>query len=222
METKISVIITCFNLDKYISRSINSVINQTLFEQLYEIIVVDDGSTDDSWSVISQYGDMGGQLKTIKNENNFGVSYTSNVGLMNASGKYLIKVDGDDFINKNTLLFMSEVLDNNPDIPFVYCDHIIIDKGNSRKLSVNTKKILLDHGAGVLLRTDNVRSIGGWNTNYKTRDDMDLMHRYIEKFGNGYHLKVPLYRYCKRENSLSTKKKQRDLESKIILQEKNV
>ena len=130
----VSVIITCYNLEKYISRAINSCINQTLPENQYEIIVVDDCSTDSSWEVISQFK---GIAKVARLEKNSGVSAASNKAIEMSSGKYVVRVDGDDFINKNFLHTMSEVLEWNDDIGFVYCDQIIVDKDLSRKKEIN-------------------------------------------------------------------------------------
>ena len=100
---KVSVIITCYNLEKYISRAINSCLNQTIAEEDCEIIVVDDHSSDNSWEVIKGYGSM---ITPIRHSENLGVSAASNTGIKKASGKYIVRVDGDDFINKNSYRFL--------------------------------------------------------------------------------------------------------------------
>ena len=153
----VSIIITCYNLEKYIGRAINSCLNQTLHEDQYEIIVVDDCSTDNSWEVISQFG---GLVKAVRLDNNSGVSTASNQGIAASSGKYVVRVDGDDFINKNFLHTMLEVLKWNDDIGFVYCDQIVVDKDMSRKQEINTLDKLLDHGAGVMFRRRYLDAVG--------------------------------------------------------------
>ena len=97
---KVSVIITCYNLEKYISRAINSCLNQTMSQNDYEIIVIDDHSSDSSWDVVTGFGSM---VKSIRHDKNLGVSTASNTGIRAASGKYIVRVDGDDFVNKNFL-----------------------------------------------------------------------------------------------------------------------
>jgi glycosyltransferase involved in cell wall biosynthesis len=212
---KISVIITCYDLQDYISRAINSCLNQKLYEDFYEIVVVDDGSSDNSWKIIEGYGDLDGRIKSIKLEENMGVSYASNIALSNSEGEYIIKVDGDDFVNENILFTMSQILDANTDIGFVYCDYIVVDKNGERRLEINNIDKLLDHGAGIMMRKEYIDELGGWNEKVKTRDDMDLMLRYIKKY-RGYHLRLPYYRYFKRAGSLSTMSVDREIEATNI------
>lgn len=220
MSKKVSIIITCYNLDRYITRAINSCLNQSLDQSLYEVVVVDDGSQDNSWDAISLFGDMDGVIKPIRLEKNKGVSYASNAALSVCTGEYIMKVDGDDFINRNMLMTMCEVLDHNPEIGFVYCDHIVITEDQHRTMRINTLEKLLDHGAGVMFRTDYIKALGGWNEEVKTRDDMDLLLRYMKNF-DGYHLRIPFYRYNKREGSLSTMSLKREEEAEKIKRELN-
>jgi glycosyltransferase involved in cell wall biosynthesis len=208
-QKKISVIITCYNLEKYISRVINSCINQTLSDEKYEIIVVDDCSTDRSWDIISGYHDMGGFIKTVRMDKNSGVSSASNKGISISEGTYVVRVDGDDFINKNFLLSMSQILDWNEDIGFVYCDQIITTENNDRKQEINTLDRLLDNGAGVMFRRRYLDVIGHYDESLRNREDYDLIIRYIRNF-DGYHLRLPYYRYFKRSGSLSSESATRE------------
>jgi glycosyltransferase involved in cell wall biosynthesis len=214
----ISVIITCFNLEKHIGRAINSCINQTLSDDRYEIIVVDDCSTDGSWEVISQFS---GLVNSSRLEKNSGVSAASNKGITLSSGKYIVRVDGDDFINKNFLFTLSEILEWNDDIGFVYCDHIVVNEKFERKQSLNTLDMLLDHGAGIMFRKRYLESIGLYDESLRNREDYDLILRYIKNF-NGYHLRLPYYRYFKRSGSLSSKTKERESLKKKIDEDQNV
>ena len=209
---KVSVIITCYNLEKYISRSINSCLNQTMQQDDYEIIVVDDNSSDNSWDVIVGFG---GMVKSIRHDKNLGVSSASNTGIKVASGKYIVRVDGDDFVNKNFLHTLCQFLDWNEDIGFVYCDHIVVNESLERKQSINTLEKLLDHGAGVMFRKKYLEAIGLYDESLRNREDYDLILRYIKNF-NGHHVRLPYYRYFKREGSLSTDLKAREeLKNKI-------
>ena len=210
--TKISVIITCYNLEDYISRSIASCINQTLDERDYEIIVVDDGSSDKSKDFISKFK---GMVKFIDCSDNHGVAHASNLGIRHASGDYVVRVDGDDYINRNFLKTMKEILDHNDDIGFVYCDHIVVNEKLERKMELNTLEKILDHGAGIVFRKKYLTALGYYNENYRNREDYDLISRYFKNF-DGYHLRLPYYRYFKRQNSLSSDLIAREKEKKII------
>ena len=112
-QTKVSIIITCFNLEKYIARAISSCANQSAGEHQYEIIVIDDASTDSSWEIIQSFS---GIVKMFHLPTNLGVSAASNLGIEKSRGDYIVRVDGDDFINKNFVKTLKEVLDYNEDI----------------------------------------------------------------------------------------------------------
>lgn len=204
-DKKVSVIITCYNLEKYIARAINSCINQSLDEEKYEIIVVNDFSNDDSMSVIKGFA---GLVKIINLKSNMGVAYASNEGIKASSGKYVVRVDGDDYINKNFLHTMVEILEWNEDIGFVYCDQIIVDEYNERKKDINTLQKLLDNGAGVMFRREYLNAIGLYDASLRNREDYDLILRYIKNF-DGYRVRLPYYRYFQRKNSLSKQVEER-------------
>ena len=94
----ISVIIPCFNLEKYISRAIESIINQTYTN--WEIILIDDGSTDQSSSVCEGYANYYcDKIKLIRQENS-GVSVARNNALKYIKGRYVCFLDGDDYLGK--------------------------------------------------------------------------------------------------------------------------
>ncbi len=209
---KVSIIITCFNLDKYIIRAINSCLNQTMDEESYEIIVIDDNSNDNSWEKINSFGDL---VKPLRLEKNRGVAYASNVGIKNSSGEYVVRVDGDDYINRNFIKTMYEVLKWNDDIGFVYCDQIIINEKRERLQSINTLELLLDNGAGIMFRKNYLETIGFYDESLRNREDYDLILRYIKNF-NGYHLRLPYYRYFRRSGSLSTLIEERERLKKEI------
>ena len=99
---KVSVIIPVYNCGRYIGATLKSVINQD-FNQGYEIIVIDDGSTDDSLNVINAtLKDCGVPYKVIHQEN-AGVSVARNHGIDVSSGDFLVFVDGDDIVLENHL-----------------------------------------------------------------------------------------------------------------------
>tara|TARA_Y100000034_G_scaffold23597_3_gene27351 strand:- start:1144 stop:1710 length:567 start_codon:yes stop_codon:yes gene_type:complete len=178
----------------------------------YEIIVVDDASEDDSWEIIRSYGNL---IKPIRHVKNTGVAMASNTGIREAAGEYIVRVDGDDFINRNFLHTMSEVLEWNKDIGFVYCDHIVVKEDMTRQISINTLDKLLNHGAGVMFRKEYIEAIGLYKEDLKNCEDYDLILRYIKNF-DGYRLRLPYYRYFKRPLSLSTQVTERERIKKEI------
>ena len=98
MEEVISVIIPCYNVEKYIDRCMESVLNQTYRE--LEIILVDDGSTDRTGNICDRYSQIDARVKVIHKENR-GLSSARNAGLDICQGDYIFFVDSDDWISHN-------------------------------------------------------------------------------------------------------------------------
>ncbi len=110
---KVSVIIPAYNSEKYIARTIQSVLAQSFTD--YEIIVIDDGSTDNTKEIIAQFGNRVQYLA----QQNKGPSVARNLGIEKSSGQYLAFLDHDDVFLKDKLLIQSRVLDNEPDVGLV-------------------------------------------------------------------------------------------------------
>ena len=189
-----SLVITNYNKARFIDRAIRSCLSQYLLRRSLEVIVVDDYSTDDSIEIIKEFND---DVTLIVNDTNQGVAYCSNIGLKHANGKYWMRVDADDYLSASACEFMGQVLDNNADIDYVYADHFRI---NTRGLKIS--KVTLDnidalymHGAGVLMRTDMLREIGGYDESLRNCEDYDLLYRLNLNGYIGYHIPIPFYRY---------------------------
>lgn len=103
----ISIIIPVYNVEKYLPRCLNSVINQT-YENI-EIIVVDDGSTDHSGQICDEYAEKDRRIEVIHKKNE-GLSVARNEGIINASGKYLSFVDSDDYIALDYINYLFDLL----------------------------------------------------------------------------------------------------------------
>jgi glycosyltransferase involved in cell wall biosynthesis len=215
---KTSVIITNYNYARYVGRCVRSCLNQTMPSEDYEVIVVDDGSTDNSRKVIESLGD------TVKPVfiGHSGVAYASNVGIKKALGTFVIRVDADDYINQNMLLFMTEILVWNPDIGFVYCDHFLVNEKEEKqeRIRLNTVGTLYNHGAGIMFRKSNLEAIGLYDVTLENCEDYDLITRYLKNF-DGYYLKLPLYRYRKHGDSLSSDKVTRERWRKYVTNKHN-
>ena len=114
--TDISVIIPVYNGEKYIRKCLDSVINQTKKE--IEIVVVNDGSADNTESIIKEYKDK--RIKYFKNTNH-GIGYSRNFGVSKSSGKYIMFLDSDDYIDKDECkLLYEKCLEDDLDISI--CD----------------------------------------------------------------------------------------------------
>lgn len=112
----LSIIIPCYNIERYIEDCLNSVLNQDLRKDDYEIICVNDGSKDRTLEILSKYEETNENI-VIVNQINSGVSTARNNGLEKAKGEYVWYIDGDDFINPNCLAFIKKsIQEKNADI----------------------------------------------------------------------------------------------------------
>lgn len=113
----ISVIIPVYNVEDYLHVCINSVLKQTC--QDFEIICIDDASTDSSLEILEYFSQKDSRIKIIKNEFNQGPGYSRNCGLNVANGKYVFFIDGDDWIDFNTFeILIKKADENNLDLLF--------------------------------------------------------------------------------------------------------
>jgi len=122
MNPLVSVVMTSNNRSKLISRAILSVINQSY--QNWELIIVDDASTDNTLTILKEWASKEKRIKIIINENNlwqqYGLSLNLNKGIDLSKGKYIARLDDDDYwIDKEKIKKQVEFLENNPD--YVVC-----------------------------------------------------------------------------------------------------
>ncbi|MFV0518774.1 MAG: glycosyltransferase [Lachnospirales bacterium] len=125
-ETKIdiSVIVPVYNVDKYLDTCIFSLVNQTY--EFFEIILVNDGSTDDSLSICNRWAKKDSRVKIINKENG-GLSSARNSGLDNATGEFIAFVDADDYVDLRFLeVLINLCIEKNADISM--CEYICVDK----------------------------------------------------------------------------------------------
>ncbi|MCH5237899.1 MAG: glycosyltransferase [Muribaculaceae bacterium] len=101
----ISIIVPIFNCSEYLDECVNSILNQTY--QDWELILVDDGSTDNSGEIADKYASDNSQIKVI-HASNGGLSYARNIGIDNSQGDYLMFIDADDIIYPHTLSVLTE------------------------------------------------------------------------------------------------------------------
>lgn len=100
-DTLVSIITPMYNSEKYISEMIESVLKQTYKE--WELIIVDDCSTDNSYKIVNRYVNIDSRIRLIKLESNKGPSDARNVGIKNSNGRYIAFLDSDDLWKKNKL-----------------------------------------------------------------------------------------------------------------------
>ena len=119
---KVSVNITCFNSEKFIRETLSSVLSQTYGD--FEVIVMDDGSTDGTGSIVKSFSDARIKYFYKKNE---GLAETRNKAFEASGGEYIAFLDHDDIWQPDNLQIKVDILRQNPDCSLVYSYPILID-----------------------------------------------------------------------------------------------
>lgn len=132
----VSLVVPVYNAEKYIDRCINSIIGQTY--QNIELILVDDGSTDQSYEICSNWSKLDKRVKFFHQEN-AGVSAARNMALGHCEGQYIVFVDADDYIESTFCSEMTHIMDENK-VDVVFCEH--------KKVFLNAKQSITGENSG--------------------------------------------------------------------------
>ena len=191
MEEKISVIIPVYNVEKYINKCVDSIINQT-YKNL-EIILVDDGSTDNSGKICEEYKIIDHRIKVVHKENG-GLSDARNKGIEIATGRYIGFVDSDDYIEKDMYSnLLNELKVNNADISVCKYKKVTEDYNKCDYVQSYENKIrILDNITAIeLLISDSYMDNYAWNKLYKKELFENVRYPYgkkMEDLGTTYKI----------------------------------
>lgn len=167
----LSIIVPIYNAEKYIENCIESLLNQTKKE--IELILINDGSTDNTDELIKKYNDK--RIKYFKNKNQ-GIGKTRNFGIDKAMGKYLMFIDSDDYVDKNTAKLMFDKAFSN-DLDIAICDfYKVINNENYKEKLIDFKTTTLKKMPNLILDIN----LSPWNKIYKTSLIKENNIRFIE------------------------------------------
>ena len=125
MSILVTLCIPSFNRCHFLGRAIRSAINQTFARDKYEIIVIDDGSTDRTDIILETFKN---DIKIIKNKKNIGLSRSLNKAILKSRGKYFLRLDSDDYVNEEYINYLYTTLNlNKSEFDAVKCDYYKID-----------------------------------------------------------------------------------------------
>lgn len=190
MSLLVSVIIPAYNASAFISETINSVLSQTFRD--VEIIVVNDGSTDDTVKKVQEFDDTRIRLLSIENA---GVSNARNVGYRECKGTFVAFLDADDVWNKENLELKVDFLKINPNYGLVHSDCEVIDAFGNATGEVKSGKsgeildsLLLWDGtnipapSSILVKKEVLEDVGGFNLTLSTAADQEFFFRVANKY----------------------------------------
>ena len=187
----ISVLIPVFNSDRFLAEAIDSVLGQTF--RNFELIVIDDGSTDRSPQILANYAAKDSRVKIITHAN-IGMGQSLNKAMSLANGDWIARLDGDDIMEPDRLERQIDFLQKNPDVVVASSLVYYLDD-NSRIIGKNTSKftnreavkayVAKDlpigfHHPAAIFRKDIILSLGGYRSQFWPADDMDLWNRVVD------------------------------------------
>ena len=206
-QPKVTVYIPVFNYARYVEKAIESVFNQTFKD--WELIIINDGSTDGTEEVLKKYELL--EMITVVNQENKGLTKSCNIALRLANGEYVMRLDGDDYLDENALLVMTHFLDEHPEAGLVYPDYYLIDEDNEiisieRREKINSAEWgLLDippHGACTMFRKHILLELGEYDEEITCQDGYDMWIRFIESY-KADNINLPLFYYRQHKGSLT-------------------
>jgi glycosyltransferase involved in cell wall biosynthesis len=163
----------------------------------YEIIVVDDASTDNTQQILSNYKE---EIRIITFTENKGLAAARNEGVRKARGQYVLFIDADDYIHHDLLKIQSLYLEENHELDAVSVDYFLVDeKENNREWVKSEEKPI---ACGIMFRKDLLVDIGLYDEQFRAREEEDLRIRFLQKFSI-YPIPLPLYRYRRHDKNLT-------------------
>ena len=198
MKNKISVIVPVYNQEKYIGRCLRSLLHQSINIKEYEIIIINDGSTDKTSYALNLFS--GNNIKIINNKKNNGLPFCLNQGIKYSKSEYIIRVDSDDYVNKNYLLIMRLFLELNKNIDAVACNYFLVDEKENILKTVDFLKHPI--GCGIMFKKNQLIQIGLYDEKMKLHEEKDLMVRFLKKY-KLERINIPLYRYRRHQNNIT-------------------
>jgi len=126
----VSVIMPVYNTEKYLWDAIESILNQTLKD--FEFIIIDDGSTDNSWKIIQSYSEKDKRIKAYQNKKNRGISYTRSLLVQKTKTNFIAMQDSDDISLPQRLNTLYKEIINKPDCWVIGWNTTIIDEKNNQ------------------------------------------------------------------------------------------
>ena len=192
---KVSLIMSVYNGEDYLSEAIESVINQSFTD--WELIIINDCSTDSTGEILKKYETQDARIKVHTNETNLRLPSSLNKAMENATGDYIARMDADDVCLPNRLEKQVEFMEQNPEIAFSSCRFMTLKNGvissggcggkgdfeSIKALLLVTNPIL---HPGIIAKSEAIKTLG-YDKNFTCTEDMELWTRFVL---SGYKVQI--------------------------------
>lgn len=208
----VSIVMSIHNGENYVYRALNSIEGQTMKD--YEVIIIDDASTDNTNQLLRAFCERDSKYHLIHNQTNYGLTNSLILGIQQAKGKYIARLDADDECLPHRLEYQYRDLEETgADINFcdayvVKDDRVSIRRQYSRKITNWLSLFTNSYGlhSAVMFSKITYDELGGYNPNFKYAQDYELWDRFNEQKKHFSYTDIPLIRYYSSEESLSKTK----------------
>lgn len=221
---KVSIVLPVHNGEKYLSKALDSIIAQTYSD--WELIIVNDFSTDQSLDIAKQYQKMDERIRIICNEENLKLPKSLNAGFAQAKGQYLTWTSDDNLYAPDAIARMASYLETHPEYAMVCANMFQINAEGV--VSQTVTKYQPEHmfeyntvGACFMYRKEARDSIGDYAADMFLVEDYDYWLRIQEQFGANGHIDQELYYYRYHNNSLTEQRKTQIKEQLLRLRMKH-
>jgi glycosyltransferase involved in cell wall biosynthesis len=215
---KITIVMPVYNTKKYVDQAIQSILNQSF--QDFEFIIIDDGSTDKSLSIIKSFNDK--RIQIIQNKKNLGLIKTLNKGIDLAKGKYIARMDADDIAKPERLAKQLRFLEKHTNYALVgtQANFIFGDKLSNSQFHMEINSDLLAALSlfncpfihpSVMIRTDILKEFY-YEEGFTAAEDYELWTRILRKYSCA-NLTESLLNYRLHDNNISTVQNNKQIES---------
>ncbi|MCK8600205.1 glycosyltransferase [Desulfoferrobacter suflitae] len=208
------------NGERFVREAVDSIVNQSFRD--FEFIVIDDGSTDGTRTIIESYSDP--RIRAFRNEQNIGLTRSLNKGLALARGKYIARQDADDISYSHRFACQTAYLRSHPEIVALGAQLCFIDEdglpiGNESRVTRHDDIVaMLMRGEGalphpvVMMRADVIGEVGGYREKFMAAQDLDLWLRLAER-GRLANLESVLLKYRLHELQVGSARRELQLKA---------
>lgn len=223
MNNKVSVLLPAYNSEKTIGATIDSILHQTFTD--YELIIINDGSTDNTENVITNYHDN--RIQYYKNECNIGLIATLNRGLKLCSGKYIVRIDADDIMLPSRIEKQVKYMDENPSLVASGSSVIKFNENGFKKIytppltsyAISYGILLgspIPHPASIIRRDTLLKNKIEYKEKYVCAEDYRFWYD-LSKCGNLANIEEPLLMYRISESQISTRQNVKQVKMSIVI-----
>lgn len=194
---KVSIIIRAYNAERTVERAVNSALLQDFPREDFQIVIVNDGSTDGTRKILKKF--EGTRNVLIVDQENRGYTGAANIGFAKSTGDYIVLLDSDDYFDLSLLKELSGVLDKQTNVTFVYPDYY--EEFEGQKKIVSPKNIFETTAGGIMFRRNKMPD-GAFYTESLFFPEYDIFLRTINIW-HGVHHPKPLLHYSRRGDSVT-------------------